>query len=104
MRFGNVCGGRRFQEVLEDGEEPVCVPPGQEVPGSFEDLESSGAGREVPLVDVKPAEDTFAILYTSGTTGRPKGVVLSHRTLVVGAESVSQYLANDEHAAQRAYT
>jgi acyl-CoA ligase (AMP-forming) (exosortase A-associated) len=48
---------------------------------------------ETGSVDV----DMAAILYTSGSTGRPKGVVLSHRNLVVGAESVRQYLANDEH-------
>ncbi len=35
----------------------------------FEDLISSGAGREVPVVEVDPLEDTFAIVYTSGTTG-----------------------------------
>jgi fatty-acyl-CoA synthase len=51
----------------------------------FEDLLSSGDGRELPPRDIDPAEDAFAILYTSGTMGKPKGVALTHTNLIATA-------------------
>ena len=42
-----------------------------------------------PLSDAQPAEidenETSALLYTSGTTGKPKGVMLTHRNIYLNA-------------------
>src|SRR5687768_3411371 len=58
----------------------------------FEDLVSSGEGRPLPPPAGLDDESDLAILYTSGTMGKPKGVRLSHRTLVEtamrGAEAI----------------
>ncbi|MFB3112085.1 MAG: acyl-CoA ligase (AMP-forming), exosortase A system-associated [Gemmatimonadales bacterium] len=63
---------------------------------AWDDLFSKSPGA-VPTVGPVDPEGLAALLYTSGSTGMPKGVMLSHRNLCLGAESVSGYLNNDEN-------
>ena len=58
----------------------------------FEDLISAGAGRDFPA----PALDCFAIVYTSGTMGKPKGVELSHTNLIHAAAGTADALGLKE--------
>lgn len=51
----------------------------------FEDLESSGEGGSYPRPEIDAEEDLFAIVYTSGTMGKPKGVSLTHTNLLWAA-------------------
>ena len=58
----------------------------------FEDLVSSGEGRAYKEGVVVPDEDIFAIVYTSGTMGKPKGVSLTHTNLLSTALAAADAL------------
>ena len=62
---------------------------------AFEELEAAIAGLPQPEdVDIGP-DDLAEIMFTSGTTGDPKGVMLTHRNLTANIEGISQYISCD---------
>lgn len=77
-----------IEHVLFDGELPAGA---DERMASWADVPRDDAPR-APAPAISP--DLAAILYTSGSTGPPKGVMLSHANIVEGARSVARYLKN----------
>jgi fatty-acyl-CoA synthase len=69
----------------------ATVPPAVERCGVGEQLEQLiASGRDAPLDTwLESEDDAIAINYTSGTTGRPKGVVYHHRGAYLNAVAMA---------------
>lgn len=57
---------------------------------SYADLLERGSGEAAP--GPRDPEDVLAVLYTSGTMGKPKGVCLSHRSVIANARQTVEAL------------
>jgi long-chain acyl-CoA synthetase len=82
--------------AASDGLDVRCVITGPAV-GSAASFDELAAGPEAPLVSVDPSS-MAALLYTGGTTGRAKGVMLSHDALSTAAWSATLAGIDAEHA------
>lgn len=68
----------------------------------FSELMSKGNENEIPAVKINPGDDVVALPYSSGTTGFPKGVMLTHKGLItsiaqqVDGENPNLYLHKED--------
>ncbi len=82
--------GEVEEDLLSRAVVPRVVVIGADpAPGetSFDDL---GAGAHRPVPPLQDPEKLAALLYTSGTSGRPRAAMLTHRALIANIEQVAE--------------
>lgn len=82
---GHAGGSASIERWPLGADHPLCPPSS-----------ADATGIDVDAAERIAADDVALILYTSGTTGAPKGVTLTHGNLLANASAVVRYLGLSE--------
>jgi long-chain acyl-CoA synthetase len=82
---GGAAGGNRIPVKAA-----ICISP-EEDP-SFENFGADAGEQRLPAAEELAGEDPASIVFSSGTTGFAKGIVLSHRGIILNANAAIHML------------
>lgn len=88
----SVAEGLGIRVILAPVGEAVAALPAGAI--GFDELIHTGRKRPADVV-VDPGDDMAVLLYTGGTTGDPKGAVLTHRNIVANTIQFAEWYALD---------
>lgn len=91
---GPAAAARDLRTVVVSGEvEPDLAG---RLPGflAWDEALAATAGSPPPRLNLD--QDLASIIYSSGTTGEPKAIMLSHRNMLAASASIAAYLGNAE--------
>lgn len=89
--------GPRLEEVIDEVDPSVVLVDRQfEIAGRrLEPLEECGVHQGAAQEFSEPKLDSSSdILFTTGTTSKPKGVVLTHRNIAAAAKNINTFISN----------
>jgi acyl-CoA synthetase (AMP-forming)/AMP-acid ligase II len=89
---------KAFEAVSQSQVKEVFVFGAAEGAVPFASLLDGDAPEELPEVSINPREDLVVLPYSSGTTGLPKGVMLTHYNLVANLRQMEaiKYIHRDD--------